>query len=789
MCKRVFFFIFALLFSSSISFAQILFEKSEEGWLYIYEGDVNNYTPGNKIDIVATHLDGTWEDGDDWDLSGIGPADGILGGVDLLENEDVSFLRIQDPGDPRDFPDLVPYDEHTNRKIQFYHALTQEGVPEDGRILDEGITLAFRIKVPVREGIGEIDSIFRAGKFFDDGREGEIWAYPEEGNGYLPYLGHGMVSIHQTDGMNPDDPRSIGFSLMTTFDHDTIATTGEGLYMNSNYGHVPLSRPNPFWDNEPYPELAVNHINCNPREWNEFWVQIVKDSTSAATHFVKIWMNGDIDSPYEFLVTASVRSWRDMPHMYMGFITNQYSGAVDIDYYGVQLGLIDPIVPCKGACYEDALCLGDTLDVFYTYEISENTKLEWDFEGASFVDTTDTRNAKVSWEENGYKTISLIVREGEGITYSKTDSVLVNNTYPTASILTDDPQQCGKEEIQISYTGSALPDASYIWNFDGGNIISGKKAGPYKISWANAGQKSISLTVQDKGCSTDTSMILEVNSPPQPIPLCMVSVDSANHNSVIWDQPTGNNYVAANIYRQTSQADVYEKIGTQPVDKPSVFIDTLSNPVQSSDRYKIAAVDTNGCESALSDFHKTLHLTINTGIHGSWNLIWDDYKGFNYGTYSIYRGSTKDNLLKIAEQASNTFSYTDQFPPVGTVYYQLGIISPSPCKPGNLKSSEGDYSTVMSNMVSSDQVNSTESISTNQFIIWPNPANDLLHIYLKVNMGEAEISILSMDGKLLQKIQTDEMNPEVDISYLKSGMYLIRVNTQDQTFNKAFLKR
>ncbi len=126
----------------------------EKGWLYIYEGNINNYTPGNGVDIEATHLDGTWEESDAWDLSGIGNSDGMPGGVDLYEYEGVSSLRIQDPGDPSDFQRYGCCEGPNNRKIEFYHDLTQDGIPEDGLIMDEGITLAFRIKVPLMMGMG-----------------------------------------------------------------------------------------------------------------------------------------------------------------------------------------------------------------------------------------------------------------------------------------------------------------------------------------------------------------------------------------------------------------------------------------------------------------------------------------------------------------------------------------------------------------------------------------------------------------------------------------------------------
>ena len=38
--------VIAFLFQSMISSGQVQYAVPEEGWLHIYEGNVNNYTPG-----------------------------------------------------------------------------------------------------------------------------------------------------------------------------------------------------------------------------------------------------------------------------------------------------------------------------------------------------------------------------------------------------------------------------------------------------------------------------------------------------------------------------------------------------------------------------------------------------------------------------------------------------------------------------------------------------------------------------------------------------------------------
>ncbi len=82
----------------------VLYDDPAGGWLYSYEGNGTAFGSGAG---VADSLDGTWVRGgssDSWDGSGLG---GLLseanqpGGIESLSDGGVSYLRIQDPGDPR----------------------------------------------------------------------------------------------------------------------------------------------------------------------------------------------------------------------------------------------------------------------------------------------------------------------------------------------------------------------------------------------------------------------------------------------------------------------------------------------------------------------------------------------------------------------------------------------------------------------------------------------------------------------------------------------------------------
>jgi|ETNmetMinimDraft_30_1059905.scaffolds.fasta_scaffold01482_2 gliding motility-associated-like protein len=66
-------------------------------------------------------------------------------------------------------------------------------------------------------------------------------------------------------------------------------------------------------------------------------------------------------------------------------------------------------------------------------------------------------------------------------------------------------QTCENEAIGIFYTGNATGNANYTWNFDSDAVVvSGTGAGPYSVHWSTAGVKTISLTLTENDCPSDS---------------------------------------------------------------------------------------------------------------------------------------------------------------------------------------------------------------------------------------------------------------------------------------------
>ena len=285
------------------------------------------------------------------------------------------------------------------------------------------------------------------------------------------------------------------------------------------------------------------------------------------------------------------------------------------------------------------------------------------------------------------------------------------------------------------------------------------------------------------GCisNSDTvNVLVKVPYPGQEI--CIVLVDSStNENLVVWEKPVGENIDSFRIYRETHITDDFELIGTVAYADLSQFEDTASNPKVQSERYTISVLDSCGNESALSTPHKTLHLGIAVGVPSGFELNWvDEYEGFTFSTYRIYRKTDVSDWLAIDSIAQGNVSYTDLAPPTGEgdVYYFVAAVKPGgACTPAAGKASSGPFSQSLSNMEDNGIISEIASISAPDIIVYPNPLTDKTIIRFD-NTGNKpyQLRITDLSGKEVQtmdNITTGKI--EINRGSLQQGCYMIEL--------------
>jgi len=265
-------------------------------------------------------------------------------------------------------------------------------------------------------------------------------------------------------------------------------------------------------------------------------------------------------------------------------------------------------------------------------------------------------------------------------------------------------------------------------------------------------------------------------NPCLPVPgICMVTVDSATQkNMVIWEKNIDTTFVNSyNIYRETTTSGVYAKIGNVPNSSLSTFIDYASNPPQKANRYEITTVDLHGIESyTKSAAHKTIHLSVNLGNPPQINLIWDNYEGFNFGTYRIWRGNSNSMYLIDSIQSTLT-SYTDQAPPAGDSLYFIEVLHPGGCTP-----TKNAYTSTISNIVNKNNPSGiTENLAVTIFLLYPNPFNISTTIYLKNDNQHKQFYFILYDlcGRAVQTIELKNETTILSKGNLKNGMYFYKI--------------
>lgn len=98
---------------------------------------------------------------------------------------------------------------------------------------------------------------------------------------------------------------------------------------------------------------------------------------------------------------------------------------------------------------------------------------------------------------------------------------------PTADFTATTPI-CVTDSTTILYTGSGSDMATYVWDFDGGAAVPGTGAGPHRVNWTTDGDKTITLTVTENGC-TSMPFTQTVSVAPEliaPMISCEVTSDS-----------------------------------------------------------------------------------------------------------------------------------------------------------------------------------------------------------------------------------------------------------------------
>ena len=379
-------------------------------------------------------------------------------------------------------------------------------------------------------------------------------------------------------------------------------------------------------------------------------------------------------------------------------------------------------------------------------------------------------------------------RNGVYIQGNNNDTLLVNQPGSYSVIISVNGCPVSSLPVVVNIANITAPTISSsgaIQPCIGGSVILSASLGYTNYLWSN-GATTQSITVSSSGnfsvqgtgangCIAN-SQPYTVNASFLPTQnICVVGVDSMTNNiRVVWEKPLTTAIDSFYVYKESTVSNVYAQVGSRAYDSLSVWIDPISNPAVQAYRYKITALDTCGVETPLSDLHKTIHLTINQGVGGAWNLIWSNYEGINFGSYKIYRGTSTSNMSLLTSIQSNLNSYTDLTPPSGLVYYQIEIINPNSCSP----TKSTNYSLSRSNIVVNGQ-NDLLQISNDFISVYPNPTNGEFIIDITKGLIGEQYVITDFSGKIIKIGKFENSKEKVDIDDFSKGVFIIQIKNRN----------
>jgi hypothetical protein len=149
----------------------------------------------------------------------------------------------------------------------------------------------------------------------------------------------------------------------------------------------------------------------------------------------------------------------------------------------------------------------------------------WNCDGCISPPSTTAGPFTISWAQTGIKTVTLSIQNNSSpvcISTVATALVTVNPT-PESNFAVSAPIICSSAataatQTTLSFTGSALPGATFSWNCNGCSGL-GQGIGPHTVSWATPGTKTISLTVANPGSPACVSAIATQTVTVNPTPV------------------------------------------------------------------------------------------------------------------------------------------------------------------------------------------------------------------------------------------------------------------------------
>ncbi len=231
---------------------------------------------------------------------------------------------------------------------------------------------------------------------------------------------------------------------------------------------------------------------------------------------------------------------------------------------------------------DTAICPNTTLNLSAVGGIGYSW---YSLNGSNFLGCTVCSNPSISNPIGGINDSIVVVASMQGGCILR-DTVFIRTIQAASASVQINTPICINTPTQISFTGTAGPNAVFNWNFASGNAVNmgTNNVGPYNVSWSTAGTYFLGLQINDSGCisSLNPTSVNVLNNLPVNL---VLSDDTICQGSSIQVVET-NNYPGASYNWNFGAATVLSGSNAGPYQVNYQTKDSIS-----------LLISSNGCSS------------------------------------------------------------------------------------------------------------------------------------------------------------------------------------------------
>ena len=311
----------------------------------------------------------------------------------------------------------------------------------------------------------------------------------------------------------------------------------------------------------------------------------------------------------------------------------------------------------------------------------------------------------------------------------------------------------------------------------------------FNASITGSGNQTITYTYTDGNNCTDSSSQSTLILPlPTAIQMCEVTVDSLSgsnqYNEVYWDKTAfSSNIDSVIVYRYVPGTASYQRIGAVSNDHSTLskFTDNARNigsphggdPTYTYYQYKIAAHDTCGNISPMSNYHSSINFYI-TGSTFFWNAYVIE-NGTPINGYNLMKDSLSNGNWQIVTSTVGTTASDPYFSTSPNASYRVDALG------FNCVATRTPITVTHSNIMLKNNTFVSEMEFKNSVSIFPNPFTEQTTISFSETQKNTTIKIMDIAGreiKNLELIIKNEKSATLDMSGYAKGVYFVQITDE-----------